>query len=359
MVIGRSAPKATEHELAHGIPVFLDQLIRTLKIEQTSALRQNADLPGNSGNSTTSKIGEMAALHGRDLFEQGFSIEQVVRDYGDVCQVITQLADETSASIKIDEFRTLNRCLDNAIAGAVSEYACQQAAVETDESFKVLNARLGPLAHELRAHLQTAADAVRSLKEGEVGFSGATGAMLDRSFVRMTSLVDRSLAEVRIMGGLPACFEAVGLAAFLRDAGASASLNPVARRCHFSVMPVDKEIEIEIDVGMLDSAVGNLLQNAFKFTKPQTEVRLYGCRSGDRILISVEDHCGGLPSGSLENLKVPFIQSGNVRSHLGLGLDICRRSAQANGGMLRVRDKPGVGCVFTIDLPRHAPGRPT
>jgi len=74
----------------------------------------------------------------------------------------------------------------------------------------------------------------------------------------------------------------------------------------------------------------------------------------DRILIDVEDHCGGLPAGSAEGMFQPFTQSGKDRSGLGLGLAICRRSVEANHGILRVRDVPGSGCVFTIDLPRRA-----
>jgi hypothetical protein len=94
-----------------------------------------------------------------------------------------------------------------------------------------------------------------------------------------------------------------------------------------------------------------LLQNAFKFTKRHTEVRLHAHVAAGRVLIDVEDHCGGLAIGSTEKLLLPFVQNGENRSGLGLGLDICRRSVEANDGVLRVRDVPGTGCVFTIDLP--------
>jgi AbrB family looped-hinge helix DNA binding protein len=70
-------------------------------------------------------------LHGRDLLVQGFTLEQVVRDYGDVCQAVTNLAFETNASIEVEEFRTFNRCLDDAIAGAVTKYA-QHSAVSVE-----------------------------------------------------------------------------------------------------------------------------------------------------------------------------------------------------------------------------------
>ena len=70
-------------------------------------------------------------------------------------------------------------------------------------------------------------------------------------------------------------------------------------------------------------------------------------------LIEVADRCGGLPTGVAETMFLPFTQAGENKSGLGLGLSICRRSTEANGGVLSVRDVPGSGCIFTIDLPRH------
>ena len=105
---------------------------------------------------------------------------------------------------------------------------------------------------------------------------------------------------------------------------------------------------------MLSAAVGNLLQNAFKFTERDTEVTLSAYSRDDRVLIEVADHCGGLPVGDAERMFQPFTQGATDKSGLGLGLSICRSSVEANNGILRVRDVPGTGCVFTIDLPRHA-----
>ena len=56
------------------------------------------------------------------------------------------------------------------------------------------------------------------------------------------------------------------------------------------------------------TAVGNLLQNAFKFTRHGTEVTLNAYAAADRILIDVEDNCGGLPTGDTERMFLPFMQ---------------------------------------------------
>jgi signal transduction histidine kinase len=257
MAAGRSGPKTTEHPLSHGIPIFLDQLIQTLTMEQTSAPLRDGLAFENSVAGISSELTKMAALHGRDLLEQGFTLEQVVRDYGDVCQAVTNLAFETGAPIEVDEFRTFNRCLDNAIAAAVSEYAHWQSAIATEDDFQAVNSRLGPLAHELRNYLQTATLVVRALKAGNVGISGATGAVLDRSLLGMRNLIDRSLAEVRVTAGLPARLQAVDLAKFLGEVAASASLDSRARGCHFILKPVDDHLTVYADREMLSSAVGN------------------------------------------------------------------------------------------------------
>jgi hypothetical protein len=193
MVGGRSDPKATAEELAHGIPTFLDQLIETLTLEQTLESQNNPLTVRNARGEVAANVGTTAALHGRDLFHEGFSIEQVVRDYGDVCQAVTNLAFETGAAISVDEFRTFNRCLDNAIAGAVTEYA-KHAPASNDDNLETSTSRLRSLAQELRSHLHTAILAVTAMKAGSVGTGGATAAVLDQSLVEMRNIIERAIA---------------------------------------------------------------------------------------------------------------------------------------------------------------------
>jgi len=342
MVANRSEPKATAEELAHGIPMFLDQLINTLRTPELRAADSDTD------------IGKMASLHGRDLLAQGFSLAQVVRDYGDVCQSITNLAYELREPIEVDEFRTLNRCLDDAIAGAVTEYALRQADIAAEDGVRAANSRLGFLAHELRNFVHTATLAVGVIKSGNVGLTGATGGVLDRCLRGMRGLIDRSLAEVRVTADLPPRRQLISLADLLADAEVAASLESRARECGLTVAAVDRDIAVCADRDMLSSALGNLLQNAFKFTKRQTEVQVRARVAQDRVLVEVEDHCGGLAAGTADTMLLPFTQSGGDRSGVGLGLDITRRCVEANQGTLRVRSVPGSGCIFTIDLPRHS-----
>ena len=73
----------------------------------------------------------------------------------------------------------------------------------------------------------------------------------------------------------------------------------------------------------------------------------------------MEDECGGLPPGKAEDLFRPFEQRGADKTGLGLGLSISMKGVRANGGEIRVRNLPGKGCTFTVDLPRAAPQAPS
>ncbi|MGH8168725.1 MAG: sensor histidine kinase [Woeseiaceae bacterium] len=351
----RAAPTANEAAVEHGIPPFLDQLIRTLQTEQTSEPLRSRKIsgPAGGGKAVLSEIGETAARHGLELLRHGVSVDGVVHTYGDLCQAITDLAFELDAPVQVSEFRTLNRCLDNAIADAVTEFSYQRDTLFADHAAEEMHERLGCLAHELRNHIHTATLALNAIRAGNVGLGGATGAVLDRSIIGLRNLVDRSLADARVATGLPARNELVPLAGLIAEVRLSAALEAQARECEFTVNSIDPTLAVDADRDLLLSALGNLLQNAFKFTRRHTEVSLNAYSAGDRILIDVEDHCGGLPDGDTKRMFVPFTQGNADKSGLGLGLSICRRSVEANGGILGVRDLPGAGCVFTIDLPRR------
>ena len=334
-VATRSVPPPTEAEIDHGVPVFLDQLREALRL----------------GQITTPEISKSAIKHGHDLLLQGFTVSQVVHDYGDVCQAITELAVELDEPISTDDFRTLNRCLDDAIAGAVTEYGRERTQSGIDGESARGSERLGFFAHELRNLMNTAIMAFEVLRTGNVGVAGSTGAVLHRSLMASRALISRSLAEVRLTQGVQNR-EQFRVAGFIDDIASDSALEANARGVTLTVMPVEAALAIEADRQVLAAVVGNLLQNAFKFTRPRTLVTLSVGASAERVLIEIQDECGGLPSGNVNELFRPFEQRGADRTGVGLGLAFSRWGAEANGGRIYARNLPERGCVFTVDLPR-------
>jgi signal transduction histidine kinase len=355
-VAARSTRRTSDTELVNGVPMFLNQLIRTLEIEQSSDPMRSRDISGPSGGGiqTSSEMGDSASRHGKELSDLGFTVGEVVHAYGDLCQAITDLAFERDAPISVDEFRTLNRCLDNAIANAVTEYTYVHTTLANDRHALEMGQQLGYFSHELRNYLHTATLAFTAAKSGSLSLDGATGTVLERSLLSLKKLIDGSLADVRMTVGVLAPKGTYSLAAFINQVRLSAEFDASARGCALSVSAVDPELAVLVDKDLLFGAVGNLLQNAFKFTKPGTEIALKAYAVADSIRIDVADHCGGLQPGEAARMFAPFTQRNADKTGLGLGLSITRRSVESNGGVLSVRDMPGVGCMFTISLPRHA-----
>ena len=357
----RPARGATAQQLAHGLPIFLDQLTRTLRAEEEAdEVFASTGIPGLEGGDAASlaEMGVSAAAHGKELSALGYTVDQVVHDYGDLSQTITGLAVELDTPFTVDEFRTLNRCIDNAIADAVTEFGAQHDAGIARRASAAENERLGSLVHELRNHLQTAMLAFRALESGKLAIDGSTGGVLARSLASLSAMLDKSLGQVRVAAGAASDAESFSVAGLLDEAGRAAALGAEARGCSLSVAFVDPLLEVAGDRARLLGALLNGLNNAFKFTRPNTEVALRARFEDDHVLIEVADHCGGLPAGAAATMFKPFTQAGADRTGVGLGLSIARRAVEADGGHLHVHDLPGTGCVFSISLPtiaqRHA-----
>lgn len=332
-VEARTVPSPTPAELEYGVPRFLDQLVQALRNPDGSSLAMDIS----------------AARHGRDLQLQGFTVSQVVQDYGDVCQSITDLAVETGAPISVEDFRTLNRCLDDAIASAVTEFGRERtptAVAIRDEH------RFGFLVHEIRNLVSIAVIAFEVLNTGNVGVRGATGAVLGRSLGALRDLIQRSVAEVRRGADIvePVSILVSDLIANLKPA---ADMEAERRSLRFDVQAGEAGLRVVADSQILAAVVVNLLQNAFKFTRPLTAVHLTVDATADRVTIAIADECGGLREGTLEQLFQPFEQRDVDRSGLGLGLSFCRWGAEQSGGRVQARSVAGHGCVFTVDLPRE------
>lgn len=330
-------PSVAPGEVEHGVPLFLTQLSETLRLEATPA-----PFPPNA-------IGAAAARHGGELLRSGFTVSQVVHDYGDICQTITSIAVEQKAPISVEEFQTLNRCLDTAIAEAVTEHARLTAETRSAEEVE----RLGHAAHELRDSLNTAILAFHTLKRGAVAVNGSTGAILGKSLMTLREVVDRTLFEVRLDAGIQRRAR-VPVVTFIDDIAASGMLHSEYRHIRFTVEPVDPGLQIDADPQLLTSAVMNLLHNAFKNTPSGGGVVLRARAEQGRLLIETEDECGGIPPGKGDLFQVFGDRRGSDRSGLGLGLSIARKAVRAQGGEISIRNLPGKGCVFIIDVPLAA-----
>lgn len=197
-VAKRYEPAPLPSVIDHGVPLFLEQLCHTLNSEQVTTVR----IPYEPLRSPVdSPIGHAATLHGAELLRLGYTVDQVVHHYGDVCQAVTDLAARRGTTISVDEFRTLNRCLDEAIADAVTAFSDAREAAIFNQAAD-LHGRIGDLAEEQRRLLDIAVQTLGAIQSGKVGATGQTSAALMGTLTELRGLIDRTLPEIRLMSGL-------------------------------------------------------------------------------------------------------------------------------------------------------------
>jgi signal transduction histidine kinase len=176
---------------------------------------------------------------------------------------------------------------------------------------------------------------------------------LGRSLTSPVALVDRSLSEVRL-AGLQQRREPFSLTTFVDEITATGILHSEYRGIRFTVAPVDPALTVEADPQLLASAVMNLLHNAFKNTRPGGAVILRAHAEGQRLVVEIEDECGGIPESKAELFQAFGERRGTDRSGPGLGLFIARQAVRAHGGDITIRNMPGRGCIFAVDVPLAA-----
>ena len=339
----RPSPPATPSEMEHGIPLFLGQLIDTLRNDAGSSAKNSRNM-----NAT-------AARHGGELLVRGFTIEQVVRDYGDLCQAITELAGEKKQLVGAEEFRTLNGCLDDAIAGAVTEFGLQRDQQVSDSGDRAMSERLAYIAHGMRSSLSAAILAFAAIREGHVGLRGATAEVLARSLTSLRDLIDRSFVDARLAAGTPPRLGEFPVEQFIADVRLTTLAEAKRAGGTLSVAPVEAGLAVKADKQMLYAALSNLLQNAFMSTPPHQDIALRAYAEGDRVLFEVDDPGSALSAKVAHALSQPPGDGSEDGEGSARGVSIARRAVEAMGGTLRARAMAGAGCVFTIDLPRHFP----
>ena len=332
--------RSSSHEMERGLPVFYDELIEVLVADAEEYKRIANDAIGGVHR-------DSAERRGKESLKLGYSVSQVVHGYGALCQAITEYIDENSPyTTSAREFNRLNFCLDIAIAEAVTEFnRGQREKAERDEV-----QRLGFLAHELRNALTSASLAYGLIKTGKVGVGGNTARILEDAHARMRDIIDRSLVEVRLRNEPTVQYQRCRVIHLVSEVEATASFDADKKSIEVRIEAAP-DLEILIDRHLIISALSNLVQNAIKFTKPGGTVWIRSKAVGDRVLLEIEDQCGGLPPGKAEELFQPFFQGGTDRSGLGLGLTISQRAVSLNSGILSVRNVLHQGCVFSIDLP--------
>jgi signal transduction histidine kinase len=332
-VRGTLAPEAMPaSELIDHIPEFVDEIVFALQADAGFAVPD---------------VGATAAGHGAQRLRLGFSLDSVVREYGALRDAIVETARSAGAAITFRELQVLFDALVDGIARAVAEYTRQRDA----ELSRQANEHFAFVAHELRDPLSSASTAFQLLKvKGQLPADGRAAGALERGLLRATELIDQTLQMARVASGIELRTQPTTLAAIFDDARASSVSEADAKDIDIRCVVTGDEI-IAIDTRLVRSALGNLVRNAVKYTPSGHPVEVRGRVADGRAVIEVEDRCGGLPPGKVEEAFGPFVRLTRREKGFGLGLAIAKQAVDAHGGNIRVQNMPGRGCIFVLEFP--------
>jgi signal transduction histidine kinase len=328
----------TTEQLRDSLGLLLDEILESLE-------------PGR-GRLPDGESSPIARGHGAQRQVLNTAITDLVREYYLFLEGASELASEQGASLGHADLLEFTKALFSATADAVVEFARRQEEQQRQADFEYF----AFVAHELRNPLSSTKLAWDVLVR-KTEIDPRRVEVINRGLGRLTELIDDSITRARIQSGVGARREPVAVDALVSEAQEDSLIDAETKNVRVAADATG--LVVPADHRLLRSALTNLLRNAIKFTREGGEVTIRGRLAEGRVLIEVEDECGGLPPDRAEWLFAAFEQAGRDRSGFGLGLAISKQAIEAHAGTLSVKDVPGKGCVFTVDLPaaEAKPGR--
>jgi signal transduction histidine kinase len=327
-------------ELLDHIPTFLEDLISLFEGPPPSA--ETIEIPAQAS----------APMHGAQRLNVGFDVDEVIREYGILADVLLEVIDQSGVDVPVADQRRLVSAVNAGAAEAVREYVRRR----DEELLREQAQHRAFIAHELRTPLATALAALTLLTQQRPDLGeGRPTQLLDRSLRRIRDLIDQVLIAGSLGAGVEPTRTDLDLAALVREV--EEMVRPEAESRDITlVLDLPATLYVKADARFMQSAVANLLRNAVKYTRAASTVRVALRESDDAVTLEIQDGCGGITDANWASIFEPYARGESVakrqRDGLGLGLAIAKQATEAHGGTLSVRNANS-GCVFELRLPRN------
>ncbi len=215
------------------------------------------------------------------------------------------------------------------------------------------------VSHELRTPLASIRVFGELMRTGRVSSPDKVleyGERIETEAMRLSHLVRNILDFSRIESGRKAYrFEDADLGPVVR-AGVAAC----AARVRDAGFRITAEVEadlprLRLDASAIEQALGNILENAVKYSGDAREIAVSAARRGNAVVVSVRDRGIGIPRDEQQRIFERFHRVGGSLVHdvrgVGLGLAIVRHIVEAHQGRVEVESEPGRGSTFSLVLP--------
>jgi len=356
-------------ELVDHLPRLCQDLAELLKSPQS--------------NQNRSEVSRDARVHGKHRWQQGYRLEEVIREASIVRRIlfhnwldayareVSEFEGETrrtaeniihhavedviadSAEQFVEEQQKSTSHLNSQLADALAEVRQQKAAADAANNAK--DRFLAMLSHELRTPLNPILLwANATLEEEQLAPSLKEGIQMVRRNVELeASLIDDLLDIARITGGkLQLHLQLSDAATLIRDALEMVKSESVRKHLEMRVELSARNHRVVVDQARIQQVFWNVLKNAQKFTPEHGTISIRSFNQGEeKLLFEITDSGKGIEPALLPKIFDAFQQGVAPAEGLGLGLAISRAIIQNHSGRIYASSKgSGSGATFTIEL---------
>ena len=335
----------------HGKQI-LEAIAADIESDETQAEQTKKSKGEDTGIASKSSA---AANHGKDRYDTGLSLVQVIAEYRAMRASVLRLwmpeMKQMTQQGSTDMLR-FNEAIDQALAESAKTYAGRTS--RTRDTF------LAILGHDLRSPLGTMAMAGDYLTRPSIGTedTARVGARVKRSAATMSNMIGDLLQYTRTqLGGKMPILK---ILADMKDICESAiddarALHP---ECVFKFTTTGQLLD-DFDSARLQQVFSNLLSNAAQYGGEGDPITITAQGEKGAVIVQVTNSGPPIPANSLQSIFKPLTQlspeeqqSGRPSTSLGLGLFIAREITLAHGGTIDVTSSEELGTVFSVCIPR-------
>jgi signal transduction histidine kinase len=242
-------------------------------------------------------------------------------------------------------------------------------AEEVDRAHRAQRDFVANVSHDLKTPLTSIQGFSQAMLDGaitdEQGYRQAAG-IINAEAERMSRLVNELLVLTRLESGLSALdIHPVDIGQVVREQVLAMQPQAAAAGVSLSLSSGAGQLTAPADPDRLKQALGNLVDNALKYTPAGGSVLVETAAVPGGARISVRDTGRGIPEEELARVMERFYRVDKARGpgttgSLGLGLAIAREIVAAHGGTLEIDSRPGMGTSVVVTIPAYpqAPGTP-
>lgn len=355
--------------------VFNAEAARILTLDGDRLAVAAEDLREDSPRTDESRSGLDRSPRGGDALARQTRIIPLLRTgrrtLADPIEIPMTAAGATIGALRVSGFDGTAFDPDQAMrllhaAAQVAALAVQHARMQEDvmsamalqEADSLKSALLAAVTHELRAPLGTILTAVTGLLDEAKRWTGTERrdllAAIQEETEGLTTFVNDVLDLSRIEGGaLRQQRDWYNLREFLETVVDRWSA--IAATHDVIVETSDDATEGYFDYAQLVQVVGNVLDNAAKFSPSGTTITLRGSRSATDVMLTVQDNGIGVAPDEAKSIFDRFYRGTHVVDRIpgsGLGLAICKGIVEAHGGVIEVQPSARGGSIFSISIPQ-------